>query len=256
MASSPHNPFPGMNPYLEQPGLWPQVHNRLIVAIADEITPQVVPKYRVSIEERIYASFEALSLLGIADVAVTRRQEPALPKTTTAQLVEPRRVQVPLPVDVTERFLEVRLVQTNEVVCVLEILSPANKRAGDGRRAYETKRQKILSSATNLVEIDLLRGGSAMAIADPPQKTYSILVSASVDRPNAALYEFALADPIPSFPVPLQVNDLVPTVNLQQVLNDVYSRARFDLVIDYHQPLQPTLSSEELTWVKGLVDGS
>ena len=44
-----HNPFPGMNPYLEQP-LWHQVHNRLIVAIADDLTPQIVPKYRASIE--------------------------------------------------------------------------------------------------------------------------------------------------------------------------------------------------------------
>lgn len=38
-----HNPFPGMNPYLEQPGLWPQIHNRLIVAIADDITPRLPP---------------------------------------------------------------------------------------------------------------------------------------------------------------------------------------------------------------------
>jgi hypothetical protein len=44
-----HNPFPGMNPYLEQLVLWPQVHNRLIVALADVITPQVAPKYRVFI---------------------------------------------------------------------------------------------------------------------------------------------------------------------------------------------------------------
>ncbi|WP_336622348.1 DUF4058 family protein [Chlorogloeopsis sp. ULAP01] len=28
------NPFLGMNPYLEQPELWHQVHNRLIVVIA------------------------------------------------------------------------------------------------------------------------------------------------------------------------------------------------------------------------------
>ena len=26
-------PFPGMNPYLEDPELWPGVHGRLIVAI-------------------------------------------------------------------------------------------------------------------------------------------------------------------------------------------------------------------------------
>ncbi|WP_309242713.1 DUF4058 family protein [Limnofasciculus baicalensis] len=50
------NPFTGMNPYLELPELWHQVHNRLIVAIADTIIPQIVPKYRVSIEERVYTS--------------------------------------------------------------------------------------------------------------------------------------------------------------------------------------------------------
>jgi hypothetical protein len=43
------NPFPGMNPYLEQPELWHQVHNRLIVVMASAITPQIAPKYRVSI---------------------------------------------------------------------------------------------------------------------------------------------------------------------------------------------------------------
>jgi hypothetical protein len=45
------NPFPGMNPYLEQSELWHQVHNRLIVAIADNLTPRIVPKYRVSIDD-------------------------------------------------------------------------------------------------------------------------------------------------------------------------------------------------------------
>jgi hypothetical protein len=248
-----HNPFPGMNPYLEQPGLWPQVHNRLIVAIADDITPQVAPRYLVSIEERVYASTEATPLIGIADVAVTRLPTTASSITTAVPGIAPRRVQVPLPMEVTERFLAVRLVQTNEVVCVIEILSPANKRSGDGRRAYETKRQKILGSATNLVEIDLLRGGVGMAVAEPPQKTYSILVSASGDRPNAELYEFDLADSIPSFPVPLQPNDAVPVVDLQRLLNEVYTRARFDLAIDYHQPLQPVISSQDAAWVQSLL---
>jgi Protein of unknown function (DUF4058)/Transposase Tn5 dimerisation domain len=60
------NPFPGMNPYLEQPELWHQVHNRLIVAIADDLTPQIAPKYRVSIEERVYTSVDDIFLVGIA----------------------------------------------------------------------------------------------------------------------------------------------------------------------------------------------
>ncbi|MBV8886966.1 MAG: DUF4058 family protein [Chroococcidiopsidaceae cyanobacterium CP_BM_RX_35] len=31
------SPFPGMDPYLEQPALWSSFHSRLIVAIADAI---------------------------------------------------------------------------------------------------------------------------------------------------------------------------------------------------------------------------
>lgn len=48
------SPFPGMNPYLEHPELWPEVHSRLIVAIADFIAPHLRPKYRVAIEKRVY----------------------------------------------------------------------------------------------------------------------------------------------------------------------------------------------------------
>ncbi|MEH2089809.1 MAG: DUF4058 family protein [Nostoc sp.] len=40
-------PFPGMNPYLEDPELWPGVHGRLIVAIADYLSPQLRLKYFV-----------------------------------------------------------------------------------------------------------------------------------------------------------------------------------------------------------------
>ncbi len=36
-------PFPGMDPYLEHPSLWPDVHNSLIAAIRDELSSQVAP---------------------------------------------------------------------------------------------------------------------------------------------------------------------------------------------------------------------
>jgi hypothetical protein len=33
------SPFPGMNPYLEQPAFWSSFHTRLMVAIADTVAP-------------------------------------------------------------------------------------------------------------------------------------------------------------------------------------------------------------------------
>ena len=42
-------PFPGMDPYLEAPSLWPDVHHRLITALCDQIQPQLGPlQLRVS----------------------------------------------------------------------------------------------------------------------------------------------------------------------------------------------------------------
>jgi len=37
------SPFPGMNPYLENPDLWSEVHHRLITAIAITISPTLRP---------------------------------------------------------------------------------------------------------------------------------------------------------------------------------------------------------------------
>jgi hypothetical protein len=50
------SPFPGMNPYLEQPEIWSQVHKWLTILIAQTLNPQLRPKYRVAIEERVYES--------------------------------------------------------------------------------------------------------------------------------------------------------------------------------------------------------
>ena len=47
-------PFPGMNPYLEHPDLWPTIHQKLIKAIASQLSPQLEPLYQVRISERHY----------------------------------------------------------------------------------------------------------------------------------------------------------------------------------------------------------
>lgn len=48
------SPFPGMNPYLEQPIFWSEFHSRLIVAIADALAPKLLPKYYIGVETRTY----------------------------------------------------------------------------------------------------------------------------------------------------------------------------------------------------------
>jgi hypothetical protein len=247
------NPFPGMNPYLEQPELWHQVHNRLIVAIADDLTPRIAPEYRVSIEERIYTSIDDSLVVGVADIAVARRSG-NLATLSPETLSIPTTVQVPMPEQVTERYLEIRATASQEVVCVIEILSPKNKRPGEGRTAYESKRLKILASATHLIEIDLLRAGEPIPVVGLQPSGYHIMVSRSYRRPNADLYTVSLQERLPTFPIPLRENQPEPVIDLQMILNDIYQRARFDLAIDYAKRLKPALSPEDAAWMKNILN--
>ena len=252
------SPFPGMDPYLERSDLWPQVHNRLIIAIADTLTPQIAPRYRASIEERIYMADQPMEAVGIADVAVVpgQTESPAefMAEPGVATLPKPLTVEVPLPMELKERFLTIRATQNNEVVSVIEILSPSNKRTGQGRQTYKTKRQQILGSQTSLVEIDLLRGGESMPVFGPLTETYRILVSRGAERPKAELYSFGLREAIPAFPVPLRSSEVEPLVDLQRLLNEVYQRARFDLAIDYTTEVNPRLGGEDAAWAAAQVE--
>jgi hypothetical protein len=64
------SPFPGVDPYLEHPEIWFGVHLLLIAAIAEQLTPQLRPKYTVSVEVRLYeTSGEEALLVGIPDAA-------------------------------------------------------------------------------------------------------------------------------------------------------------------------------------------
>jgi hypothetical protein len=85
---------------------------------------------------------------------------------------------------------------------------------------------------------------------------YRILVSRAYRRPEADLYTFGLKDPIPTFPVPLHQGEAEPVVDLQNLLNEVYERARFDLAIDYSQPVKPPLLPEEVAWVAEILGQS
>jgi Protein of unknown function (DUF4058) len=245
--------FPGMDPYLENPELWSAVHVRLIVAIADELVDHLSEKYRVEIEKRTYWSLdESNVLVGIPDVMIaTSRRFDRTPVVSTGAVavVEPESVIVPVSEEVNERYLEIREVATGRVVTVIELLSPKNKRTGEGRTAYENKRNRILASLTNFVEIDLLRGGNPFPIAATNLGDYRILICRSDQRPRGDLYAFKIRQPIPSVPIPLMANEIAPILDLQKLLNQVYDRGRYYLAIDYTQSLTPALSMQDRQWL-------
>ncbi|MDZ7962118.1 MAG: DUF4058 family protein [Aulosira sp. DedQUE10] len=249
--------FSGMNPYLELPALWHEFHNRLIVAISDALTPYLQPRYYVAVETRTYLDDDNPELLvGIPDVIVLKSSKtPIVQPGTTATQTRPKQIRLPIPVEVKERYLEVREVGTHQVITVIEVLSPKNKRKGEGRTAYEKKRQRMLSSSSHLIEIDLLRENTPMPMIGVEETSdYRIVVSRANTRPMADLYEFQLRERIPSFSLPLKPDDPELAVDLQAILLGVYDRGSYQFRIDYNQPVPPPkLSPADQQWVDDLL---
>ncbi|NET36910.1 MAG: DUF4058 family protein [Cyanothece sp. SIO1E1] len=245
--------FSGMNPYLERPDLWPEIHYGLISGLMRTLNPVLNPKYRAAVDKRVY--LDAV-LVGIPDTTVTKQAPEATIPTTlptsAAVLTQPERVTVPMLAEVTEWFLEIREVATRQVVTVIEVLSPKNKRPGEGRTQYLKKRQTLLSSQTHLVEIDLLRTGDSMPVQGGSQSDYQILVSRANERPAAERYPFDLQQPIPIFLLPLTAADVEPAINLATLLQQAYQEAALDLVIDYLKPPEPALSEANMAWLATL----
>ncbi|MDF5720745.1 MAG: DUF4058 family protein [Rhizonema sp. PD37] len=255
--------FPGMNPYLEHPALWSSFHTRLLVAIADTLAPQLRPNYYIDVETRIYQDQdEDEVLVGIPDGTVLSANlsnpvnvevQPVTGSTLTQK--RPQSITLPMPVTVKDRYLEVREISTDAVITVIEVLSPKNKQKGKGRTTYEKKRALVLSSFSHLIEIDLLRGNLPMTMMGKVLPTdYRIVVSRSSQRPKADLYGFNLPEPIPSFPLPLKLEDEEVTVDLQTIFDGVCERAGYNQRIDYQQPVpSPALSKADQQWVDELL---
>ena len=51
------SPFPGMDPYLEEPARWPDVHQRLITYLADALQPRVRPRYVARADKRTHVLY-------------------------------------------------------------------------------------------------------------------------------------------------------------------------------------------------------
>ncbi len=249
------SPFPGMNPYLEQDDVWHDFHERFLPAAAEVIGSQVQPDYIVKIDEHVYVHElppEPRRLLGRADLGVTPTRSVGETPVAVGLLDAPARVRLPALDVEHEAFIEVRDRRSRELVCVIEVLSPSNKRPGPDREQYLAKRRQILSSPAHLVEIDLLRGGMAMPTEDRPSSTYSVMVSRADDRPEAGFWSINLRDRLPVIPIPLRPPHADARLDLQILLHRIYDAAGYQFYI-YEGTPSPGLASEDVSWARQLL---
>ena len=258
----PANPFPGMNPYLESTGLWPDAHTSIIIGLRDFLAPRLRPDYGVRVEQRVVVAREPYAGNGLAqvrvpDAVVLTAAGAGARRETTAAEPQPgaAAVAVALPAAelVRQRYLRVLRADNMEVVAVIEVLSPANKSGAD-RQDYLGKRAEVRASTAHLVEIDLLRAGAPMpVVGDAPQGCYRIIVANGRLRPQADLYAFGLREAIPEFVLPLGKGDAGVIVNLNAVLGHVYSHGSYNMFIDYGRDPEPPLSDGDRAWVDKLL---
>jgi hypothetical protein len=248
-----------MDPYLETEE-WGDFHHTLMVEFKRQLVPQLIPKYIAVVERRVYLEhvFEELSVFQ-PDVRITRSArgpEPAVvpqPQTGTVATIEPEFFTAPLPEERHEPFLEIRDREGNEVVTVIELLSPMNKaQNADGHRICNEKRERLLLSRINLVEVDLLRAGIRPATTRPLPASvdYCAMVHRGTHRARIEVYHWRLPQRMPVIPVPLAKDDPDVRLDLQQAFDAVYDASGYQVYLKYQHPLEPPPRAEDTPFIK------
>ncbi|MCB0106275.1 MAG: DUF4058 family protein [Caldilineaceae bacterium] len=252
------SPFPGMDPYLESPDIWADVHSRLINVIAEQLSPVLAPKYLAELNTQVaieaVEDYREVRIGAIPDVAVTK--QPISPTTGGLQILEapapaPKRMKVALSYEITLLTLQIRRQSDKRLVAAIELLSPINKRIGPDRTKYLKKRESYFESGIHLVELDFLRRYPRMPFEDElPECDYVVMVFNAYEGLECDVWPLSIRQQLPVISIPLVRPDTPVTLDLGTALRTVYERARYDLRIDYTQPTVPPLPLADAQWVE------
>ncbi len=106
------SPFPGMDPYIERPEIWPDFHLCIVVCISRALQPLLRPRYVALIQNREF--------VGEPPWYEERRQ-------SYMQVIQP--------------------TDESRAVTVIEVISPDNKAAGSARTSYLQQREESGAAA-------------------------------------------------------------------------------------------------------------
>jgi hypothetical protein len=246
-------PFPGMDPYLEHHALWPGLHNRLIVALANQLRPRLLPRYIASLEERVYVEGTRRDI--IPDVQVRQLHPAGGPQPVAEPAPDTPVVLEVEGAEIHEAYIEILDRYAGmKVVTIIEVVSPTNKATRSGRRSYRTKQRETLASDQHLVEIDLLRRGRHV-LSIPRERTrelgsydYLVCVSRWPQRNRFELYPRRLRDRLPRLAVPLVPPDRDAVLDVQAALEQVYEEGTYMLRVRYNEPCEPALGAADQQW--------
>lgn len=254
------SPFPGIDPYLER--YWGDVHHRLIQYTSDALQARLPGDLFARVEERVYVEHEGERLRSITpDVFVTEwnmSPQPAGGVATAELAIAPSVICHLQHEPLTEGFIEIRDADGDEVITVIEFLSPANKVGGEGMRQYRQTQAQVLQSNANLVEIDFIRSGQRVfavedeAIPADWRRGPLACVSRARQRDYAEVFAFPLRSRLLAMPIPLRSKESPVLLDLQAIFNECYQKGRYAR-IDYRSDPTPPLNSDDAAWADHLL---
>jgi hypothetical protein len=256
------SPFPGMDPYLEPH--WLDVHSSLANNARDSLNEHLPADLIASVEERIAVQSESgVDQIYGPDVRVF--QPPAERRTFVEEpagglIVAPFRLFVQVD-PIIERSIRILEPGNERLITVIEFISPTNKK-GDGLRAFIDKREELLQSGVNFVEVDLVRAGDWRKLLRPHQadqnavSIYRVTVRVPQDPAAVYLFPIRLQDRLPSQVLPLRKGDPEIKLELQSHIEHAYVSGRYDRRIDYTKPCEPPLDSEDAAFADELLKAS
>jgi len=261
------SPFPGIDPYLEDPDTWPSFHNSFVARLSDALNRDL--------PEGFYARTDLRKEVGLAfgepmreirpdvDVLQTPNSGGTVVANRETRPVPSPSLQLVLDAEAAElAFLEIRDAHADrEVVTLIELLSPSSKRAREDHRQYLAKRAAVLRSPTSLVEIDLLRKGRRLwrtrsGLTDlrslDPSPEYLVTVSRAWEREDPfriEVFPAFLRQPLPVIKVPLRQGDADVALDLQRCFTEHYDAGPYRRgAVNYTHPPEAPLPEEHREW--------
>ncbi len=219
------SPFPGMDPYLEDPDMWPDFHVTFLVALRAELNLRILPeRYVASIGEYRWERSDSRP----------------------------------------NRYLTIHEVRNGPTRTVIELVGPLQKMEGLKRQRYLSRREQYLANGFNLIEIDLTRTGSRVLStwADLPPHDYLIAETRADEPRQNFVWPLSLREPLPTIGIPLdETLPGVPVIlrrtdlalSLQRCLDSAYDDARYQRILDYDAPPDPPLHEPDATWARELI---
>jgi hypothetical protein len=158
-----------------------------------------------------------------------------------------------------QQQITIRTVDSKELVAVIELLSPTNKRRGKDREEYLAKQAELLASDVHLIEIDLLREGShSVAVSQEDIQTrgegdYVVCLHYGGSGEEFEFWLSTLRQRLPRIRIPLTDGLPDQILDLQHALDQAYDSGPHRRGTDYRLAPIPPLSETDADWADSLL---